>query len=403
MSTAGNGISLNYRMVATLALLSAVPLLSLNMFLPSLETMAREFRVSYDTMAWAVSGYLASTAIFQVCAGSLADKFGRKSILIFSLCIFLFASIGCAVSESYLAFLAFRIMQGAVLSGMVLSRAIVSDLFDRKRTAGIIGYIAMAMSVAPIIGPSIGGYLGDVAGWRAIFVIYFLLGIALLALVYFQLPETGGDAKHSERSIPGFLLELLFNRRFLGYTSIMTLSTATFYIFITGIPLVASKQFMMSQTQIGLGLGSITVGFLIGSLLSGRLLEFCNSHAVLLSGRLAATLGLSVCVCALWAGWETPMVLFGCTSLVGLGNGLTMPSASASVMFVRKDLAASASGLSDAAIVIAGAVVTAVTGYVVKAFPDAMALVGLMLPAAIVSLAISAWMSFNVQERAADN
>lgn len=403
MSATGIGISLNYRLVATLVLLSAVPLLSLNMFLPSLETMARDFRVSYDAMAWAVSGYLASTAIFQVCAGSLADKFGRKSILICSLCIFLFASIGCAVSGSYLAFLAFRIMQGSVLSGMVLSRAIVSDLFDRKRTAGIIGYIAMAMSVAPIIGPSIGGYLGDVAGWRAIFVIYFLLGIALLALVYFQLPETGGDVKHSERSIPGSLLELLFNSRFLSYTSIMALSTATFYIFITGIPLVASKQFMMSQTQIGLGLGSITVGFLIGSLLSGRLLEFCNSHAVLLSGRLAATFGLSICVCALWAGWETPMVLFGCTSLVGLGNGLTMPSASASVMFVRKDLAASASGLSDAAIVIAGAVVTAVTGYVVKAFPDAMALVGLMLPAAIVSLAISAWMSFNVQERAADN
>ncbi|MDE0524168.1 MAG: hypothetical protein OXH79_19645 [Boseongicola sp.] len=90
-------------------------------------------------------------------------------------------------------------------------------------------------------------------------------------------------------------------------------------------------------------------------------------------------------------------------SLVGFGNGLTMPSASASVMFVPKDLAASASGLSDAVIVIAGAVVTAVTGYVVRTFPNAMALVGLMLPAAILGLAISVWMSFNVQERAADH
>ncbi|MYA88668.1 MAG: multidrug effflux MFS transporter, partial [Boseongicola sp. SB0662_bin_57] len=360
-------------------------------------------RVSYDTMAWAISGYLASTAVFQVCAGSLADRFGRRSVLTCSLCIFLAASIGCAVSESYLAFLAFRILQGSVVSGMVLSRAIVSDLFDRKRTAGIIGYIAMAMSVAPIIGPSVGGYLGEIAGWRAIFLVYFLSGISLLALVHFQIPETGGGVKHSEGSAFRSLLELLSDPRFLGYTSIMTLSTATFYIFITGLPLVASEQFMMTQAQIGLGMGSITVGFLIGSLLSGRLLESCSLHAVLLSGRLAATLGLTVCVCALWSGWETPMVLFGCTSLVGLGNGLTMPGASAAAMFVRKDLAASASGLSDAVIVTAGAVVTAVTGYVAKAFPDAMALVGLMLPAAAGSLAISAWMSFNAQERIADN
>ena len=403
MSDSGKDIGLNCRMAATLVLLSAVPLLSLNMFLPSLDIMARDFRVSYDTMAWAISGYLASTAVFQVCAGSLADRFGRRSVLTCALCIFLSASIGCAVSETYLAFLAFRMLQGSVVSGMVLSRAIVSDLFDRKRTAGIIGYIAMAMSVAPIIGPFIGGYLGEVAGWRAIFFIYFLLGLSLLALVHFHLPETGGDVEHSESSALSSLLELLSNPRFLGYTSIMALSTATFYIFIAGIPLVASRQFMMTQAQIGLGLGSITVGFLIGSLLSGRLLEFCNSHAVLLSGLLAATIGLSACACALWAGLEMPMVLFGCTSLVGLGNGLTMPSASASVMFVRKDLAASASGLSDAVIVTAGAVVTALTGYVVKTFPDAMALVGLMLPAATVSLAISVWMSFNGKERTADN
>ncbi|MYF88598.1 MAG: multidrug effflux MFS transporter, partial [Boseongicola sp. SB0676_bin_33] len=252
-----------------------------------------------------------------------------------------------------------------------------------------------------IVGPSVGGYLGEVAGWRAVFFIYFLLGFALLALVYFQLPETGRSVKNSEISILGSVLELLLIRRFLGFTAIMALSTATFYIFIAGIPLVASKQFMMSQSQIGLGVGSITVGFLVGSLLSGRLIESLDVHAVLLSGRLAATLGLIVCACTLWAGWDTPAVLFGCTSLVGLGNGLTMPSASASVMFVRKDLAASASGLSDAVIVITGAAVTAMTGYAIKTFPDALALVGMMLPAAIASLAISAWMSLKDRERTA--
>ncbi len=396
-------MNMNTGMAVTLALLSAVPLLSLNMFLPSLGVMADDFGVGYDSIALTFSLYLAFTAIFQVCSGILADRFGRKSVLIWCMLIFSISSVLCFLSESYLSFLVFRCLQSSIVSGMVLSRAIVRDLFDRLKTAKILGYIAMAMSLAPILGPLLGGILAELGGWRHIFVVYSLAGVLLLGLVYLNVPETNVRSVSPEDSPWGSAFVLFLDFRFWQYTSIMTLATGTFYVFTSGVPIVASKQFTMSQAEIGLGLGTITVGFLAGSFASGRLLECCNPQSVILWGRIAASSGLAICACLFWAGWEMPGVLFGCTSLVGFGNGLTMPSASASVMSVRKDRAASASGLSDAVVVIAGAVAASLTGHVLDAVPDAFVLVCLMLPLAIVSLAISVLTTLHVDKFKAED
>ncbi|MDE0695460.1 MAG: MFS transporter [Boseongicola sp.] len=385
-------------MAVTLGLLSAVPLLSLNMFVPSLGVMAVDFGVGYDAIALTFSMYLAFTAVFQVSAGILADRFGRKSVLMWCMLVFSVASVACLFSEDYSAFLIFRCLQSSVVSGMVLSRAIVRDLFDRTATAKILGYIAMAMSLAPILGPLLGGVLAEVGGWRHIFGVYSLSGILLLVLVYLKVPETNARTSGPEEALWASAFVLFLDFRFWQYTSIMALATGTFYVFTSGVPIVASAQFTMSQAEIGLGLGTITVGFLAGSFASGRLLELCSPHTVILWGRIAASSGLAICACLLWAGWEVPVVLFGCTSLVGFGNGLTMPSSSASVMFVRKDRAASASGLSDAVIVIVGAVLASLTGHVLESVPDALVLVCLMLPLAIFSLGISALMILNVEK-----
>ncbi|MXX91774.1 MAG: multidrug effflux MFS transporter [Boseongicola sp. SB0677_bin_26] len=390
-------------MAVTLALLSALPLLSLNMFLPSLGVMAEDFGVGYDEIALTFSLYLAFTAVFQVCSGILADRFGRKPVLMWCILVFSASSVGCLLSDGYPEFLVFRCLQSSVVSGMVLSRAIVRDLFDRTRTAKVLGYIATAMSLAPILGPLLGGILAEVGGWRHVFGVYFLSGVLLLILVGLKVPETDTRCGRPEESPSGPALALFLDSRFWQYTSIMTLATGTFYVFVSGVPIVATEHFMMSQAETGLGLGTITVGFLAGSFASGRLLESFGPHTVILWGRLAAGVGLAACVCLLWVGWEMPVVLFGCTSLAGFGNGLTMPSASALVMFVRPDRAASASGLSDAVIVIAGAALATLTGHVLGAAPDALVLVCLMLPLAMVSLGISVFMSLHAGETEAED
>ena len=94
----------------TLILLAAVPLLSLNMFLPSLGVMATDFQVGYDEMAFAVSGYLVFTALIQILTGPLADRLGRRPVLLVSLGVFTSASVGCALAQDYTTFLFFRVL-----------------------------------------------------------------------------------------------------------------------------------------------------------------------------------------------------------------------------------------------------------------------------------------------------
>lgn len=380
---------INGLLIVMLILLAAVSLASLNMFLPSLSVMADDFGVSYNTMAWSISGYLLLTAIFQVLAGPLADRFGRRPVLIVCLCLFVAASVGCALSESWTAFLTLRIAQGAIITGMVLSRAIVCDIVGRQEAASILGYIAMAMSLAPLVGPMIGGFLGEVAGWRSNFWVYAGLGLSVLSLVWYRLPETGKRTEQSTKTFAVAYFKLLITPLFWGYTLIMSLSVGTFFIFLSGLPLVATQQFAMDQFQIGMAMGSITIGFLFGSFLSGKISTRYSPENMIMAGTIVASLGLMVSACVFSAGWVNPWTLLSGTIFVGCGNGLTMPNANASVMYVRRELAASASGLSGAAMAVVGAALSAVAGFIMNTYPNAPALVGLMFMATFLSMTIA--------------
>lgn len=379
------------KLIAILILLTAVPLLSLNMFLPSLGVMANEFRIGFDKMAWAVSGYLGFTAVMQVLAGPAADRFGRKPILLVSLALFCLASVGCALAQDAATFLILRVLQGAIITGAVLSYAIAADIAEPRRAASILGYIAAAISLAPVLGPSIGGILAEFAGWRANFWLYAALGLTLLLLVRFRLPETGTLGATGRGNFLPSYLALLRSLHFWAYTLIMALGIGAFYVFISGIPLVAERAFNMSELQIGIAIGSITLGYLLGSVLSGRYSELFSADRMILAGRCVASLGLLTSAAFLAAGHVTPPTLLAGTACVGVGNGLTTPNASSAVMNVRNELSASASGLFGAVVVLFGAVLTSLSGWVLTARPTPLTLATLMLACTLVSLAIAVW------------
>ena len=378
--------------IITLTLLTAAPLMSLNMFMPSLGIMAQDFNVGYDTMAIAVSGYLMFTAVLQLLAGPVADRFGRRPVLLASLGLFAVASIGCALADNFSSFLFFRILQGAVITASVLSRAIVSDVAAPKQATVILGYIGMAMSLAPILAPSLGGFLSDAAGWRANFWLYAATGIGLWAMVWIRLPETSGAQPHGASAFIKSYFELIKSIHFWAYTLIMAFSIGAFFVFISGVPLVAVEQLDMSQSQIGLAIGSMTVGFLIGSFLSTQLALRLAANTVILLGRSLTVFGLLSCFVLIWTNILPPWALFGGAICAGLGNGLTIPSASSSILFDSKNQAASASGLFGAVIVVFGAVFSTITGVFIQAQPTALALIGLMLLLSLVAFGIAVWM-----------
>ena len=183
----------------TLILLTAFSTLTLNMFLPSLANIAADLDTSYAKVSLAVAGYLAVTAVIQLIVGPLSDRIGRRPVLLGAIVIFTFASLGSALTTNIWVFLAFRVFQGGMIAGYALSLAIVRDTDSERKAVGLIGYISMAMAVAPMLGPMLGGVLDTAFGWRANFYFYAGAGLLLLAICWIDLERFHLFMRHIQR------------------------------------------------------------------------------------------------------------------------------------------------------------------------------------------------------------
>ncbi len=349
----------------TLVLITALSVLSLNMFLPSLPHIGEDLQADYGLVNLSVAGYLALSAVLQLIMGPLSDRFGRRPVLLSCMGLFVIASIGCAMAQSIWVFLGFRMLQGAVIAGQVLARAAIRDMHPPNEAASKLGYVSMAMALAPMLGPMLGGVLEVLFGWRAGFVLYFLMGTGLLALVWVDLGETNTNTTATFMAQIK-LYPLLFNsRRFWGYSFCAAFSIGGFYAFITGAPLVAATWFDLNPALLGLGIGIITMGFMAGSFLTGRLAARTRLSTLILAGRVIASVGPLIGLMTFLGGVGTVWSFFGSAVFVGFGNGLTVANATAGLMSVRPQLAGSAAGLSGAMTVALGAILTSATGVLV--------------------------------------
>ena len=365
--------------LTTLIMLTGFSTLSLNMFLPSLASIADDLSTDYATVTIAVSGYLAVTALVQIVAGPLSDRIGRRPVLLMALVLFTVASSVCAVSQDIQTFLTFRMLQAGVISGYALSLAIVRDTTNERKAAGLIGYISMAMAIAPMLGPMLGGFLDAALGWRAPFYFLAVSGLFLFALCWVDLGETKPTRNRGDRTPEENIWVLVREPVFWAYSLCGTFATGAFYIFLTGAPLVATATFNLSTAEIGLYIGTITGGFILGSFISGKLSPKSEPGKMMIAGRLIACLGLFAGTLALASGYETPVFFFGSTVFVGFGNGITLPSSNAAVMSIRPQLAGSAAGLNGAMIVSGGAVLTSLTGRILTENTSVLMILMLML------------------------
>ena len=371
----------------TLIILTSTSVLAMNMFLPSLTNMAAEFSVSYSVMNISVAGYLAITAILQVILGPLSDRFGRRPVLLGSILIFSLASLFCALSSNIWIFLSLRILQGAIISGMTLSRAIVRDIMDPKDAVRVLGTIAMAMAVAPMLGPVLGGVFDEIFGWRAIFWFYLGLGLFILLLTWTDLGETNINTSATFRKQFSTYPDLLRSGLFWGYSICLSFGIACFYAFLSGAPLVADKVLNLPPSHLGFYMGSITGAFLVGSFISNRLAKHTTSTKLVLAGRTISVLGLSLGLIIVMFGNVSSLSIFGSTLFIGLGNGMSLPSCYVGVMNVRSDLAGSAAGLSGAMGVAAGAILATMMAAILTENNAAFGFLSFLLVAKIISLA----------------
>lgn len=348
--------------IVTLVLMGGISALTMTAFLPSLGHMATEFGVDYARMQLAVSAYLAATAVLQIIVGPISDRFGRRPVVIASLVIFVAASIGAMLATSYAAFMTFRLIQAAVATGIVLSRAIVRDMVPQDQAASMIGYVTMGVAIVPMIGPMIGGTLDEWFDWRATFLLLAILGAGVLVLCIADQGETiAGNGQPFRDQLRGY--PVLFRaRRFWGYVACAALGSGAFFALLGGASFVAGEVFGLSPFWAGMALGSPAVGYAVGNFISGRYAVRLGINRMALIGTGVASLGMGLSLILTLAGFGHPLVFFGCCTFLGLGNGIMLPSATAGLLSVRPDLAGTASGLGSAIMIGGGAVLSGWAG-----------------------------------------
>ena len=370
----------------TLVLLAALSTLSLNLFLPSLTNIALDFQADYALVSLSIAGYLAVTAVLQLVIGPMSDRFGRRPVLLCGLACFVVGSLGCLLANDIYYFLLFRALQAGVISGWVLAMAMIRDTHNEGEAASLIGYVAMSMAIAPMLGPMVGGLLDEFFGWRASFVLYSVMGIALLLLCWLDLSETNRSPSATFAVQFEAYPELFGSRRFWGFALCAVFSTGAFYVFLAGVPLVAARQFDISPGVLGFYMGTITAGFAVGSFVAGRYSQHYPRTTMMITGRSFAVVGLTLGLILFLAGYAHGLTLFIATVFVGVANGISMPSVNAGAISIRPKLAGSAAGLMGASTVGGGALLTSLTGYLLEDGDAATRLLGIMLLCSVMAL-----------------
>ena len=372
--------------IFTLIMIAGISALNMSIFLPSLNTMALYFKTDYATMQLALSGYLATTAVLQVLIGPISDRYGRRSITLIALAIFVIATIGALLSTAIEAFLFFRMMQAAVATGLVLSRAVVRDMVPQEQAASMIGFVTMGMALVPMFGPMIGGALDQLINWHATFVFLALSGAGVFVLVWFDQGETiAGQGVSFADQLRGYP-ELLVSPRFWGYAMCAAFASGAFFALLGGASFVASEVFGLTPLWSGIALGAPAVGYAFGNFMSGKYSVKLGVNRMAMLGSYIIIFGLGASLLLSLLGYNHPLLFFGFCTFLGVGNGITLPNVTAGLLSVRPHLAGTASGLGGALMVGGGAGLSQFAGGMLDIETGTLPLQWLMLGTAVAAL-----------------
>ena len=256
------------------ALLAMIGPFSIDAYLPSFPDIELEFGISRAVLSQSLAIYLMAFAISTLFWGPLADRYGRRLVILFSMALYTLGSVGCALANSAETFMLLRVIQGLAASGgFIAGRAMIRDAHDAETAHRAMSQVMMLFALAPAIAPVLGGWLHDQFGWRSVFWFLSIFG-SLLVLMGFLIKET----LHNEqrRSIhPATVMRVYFgaitHKRFPALVLCLSLSFGGLFLYIVGAPTVIYDFLSLGSDDFGWLFIPIVVGMILGSSISGRL------------------------------------------------------------------------------------------------------------------------------------
>ena len=350
----------------------------MQIFLPALPAIQDAFSVSAGRAQLVLSSSLVAIAFSALAYGPASDRFGRRPVMVVGLTIFLVGSVICAVSPSIWILILGRVVQAVGgAAGMVLSRAIIRDLYDRETAARMLAYMVTALVLAPMMAPLIGGLLNDLTGWRAIFWFTGIAGLAALALALPRVPETLAQPVR-DQSLGGMLLSFVSLLRipaFLAYAGQLSFGLGMFMALIGGAPFVVVRVLERPPTELGVLLLILSAGFMAGTFITARIAGRVGVDRMIRFGSgLSVAFGVLMLVLVLTLEWNVWTIFLPATGMA-FAMGLIMPNAQAAAVSVNPRIAGAASGLMSFIQMSTGAVFAQTVGLLQDGTPIPMVIV----------------------------
>jgi MFS transporter, DHA1 family, multidrug resistance protein len=375
-------------LLAMLAALVALGPLSVDMYLPAMPNMMAALDTGISQMHLTVSSYMAGFAIFHLACGPLADRFGRKPILIGGTALFVAACVGCSRSTNVEELLLFRFLQGVgACVGPTLARAVTRDIFGPTGAARALSLIAMLMALAPAVAPTLGGVMLLVLPWPSIFLFLACYGAVMIVLIHLLLPESlpGAQSLHPLVILRNYG-ELFADPFFLSVTLASGLVYAGLIAYLSSSSFVYINMLGVPAALLGLIFLSSVIGYMSGSALSARLSRRHDSERIMLLGLVTGMVATSLMMAGSWLWPDSVLALMLPMILYSTGMGLVLPHAMAIALRPFPYIAGTASALLGFIQMSLSAITSALVGVFLQDTPRPM--LGTMLLVALLALGL---------------
>jgi DHA1 family bicyclomycin/chloramphenicol resistance-like MFS transporter len=346
----------------------AFGLVAMTICIPSMQEWGAIFGASQASVQLTFSGYVVANGGLQILYGPLSDRLGRRRILLVGVSLAVLGSLLAAIATDIATLTAARVLQGAgSAAGMVVGRAMVQDLFHGPERTRVMAYIGMAMGLCPPLATIVGGQIHVRFGWQANFALTAVLALALLVVGWRYLPVHEPSASvqpHWFAALLSSYKRLSREPGFMLYVVIVAMTTATFYAFLAGAPIVLAS-YGVGPEGIGYYIMCVPVSYILGNYLASRLARRTGEHPMMLLGQGCTVGGLLLMLGLGLGGLNTPLALALPLMVLGLGHGLLVPPALAGTVGLVPALAGSAAAVAGLTQQLLGAA----GGYVVGIFP----------------------------------
>jgi len=353
------------RFALLLGAFSALGPLTIDMYLPAFPQITAAFGTRASLVQLSLTACLLGLACGQIIMGALSDVHGRRKPIVLSMLVYLAASFACAVAPSIGLFIAARFIQGfAAASGIVISRAIVRDVFEGHELTKFFSLLMLVNNAAPLLAPVMGGGVISFTTWVGVFVVLGSIGILLTLLATWRLKETLPPEKRSPSDLGRMMRNfgsLLGNRRFTGYALAQGLMIGGVFAYVSGTPFIYQNIYGASPQLFSILFGTNGISLILGSQVVGRLAHVVSERRLLVFGLLLAGFSsLGVLVCALLVG---PLPLLVALLFLFVASiGITSTASFTLAMESQGHIAGSASALLGVIPFILGSIVSPLVG-----------------------------------------